>query len=91
MQIGDFTLLCGQNNSGKTYATYALYGFLAYWQQSLDIIHVSQSIVRTLLTEGSVEIDIQQYIKNAPEIMRKCSEEYTKTLSHVFASSPSKF
>ena len=91
MQLGDFNLLCGQNNSGKTYATYALYGFLAYWQQSLDIIHVSQSIVRTLLTEGSVEIDIQQYIKNAPEIMRKCSEEYTKTLSHVFASSPSKF
>jgi energy-coupling factor transporter ATP-binding protein EcfA2 len=91
MQLGDLTVLCGQNNSGKTYATYALYGFLSYWQQSLEIVHVSQSAVQSLLADGSVVIDIQQYIKSAAEIMSKCSKEYTKTLSDVFASSSNKF
>lgn len=91
IRLGDLTVLCGQNNSGKTYATYALYGFLSYWQESLEIIHVSESAVRTLLAEGNVVIDIQQYIKNAAEIMSKCSKEYTKTLSDVFASSSTKF
>ena len=26
--LGDLTLICGKNNTGKTYAAYALYGFL---------------------------------------------------------------
>ena len=25
--LGDLTIICGENNTGKTYATYALYGF----------------------------------------------------------------
>lgn len=37
--LGDMTILCGSNNTGKTYATYALFGFLSYWhkQSSIDI------------------------------------------------------
>ena len=27
--LGDLTIICGENNTGKTYATYALYGFFA--------------------------------------------------------------
>ena len=26
--LGDLTIICGGNNTGKTYATYALFGFL---------------------------------------------------------------
>jgi predicted ATPase len=26
---GDMTIICGRNNTGKTYATYAMYGFLS--------------------------------------------------------------
>ena len=28
--LGDLTLICGENNTGKTYADYALYGFLNF-------------------------------------------------------------
>lgn len=91
MSLGDLTVLCGRNNSGKTYATYAIYGFLSFWQQSLEIVHVSQAAVKTLLAEGSVVIDIQQYIKDSAAIMSRCSSEYTKTLSDVFASSSTNF
>ena len=29
--VGDLTVICGKNNTGKTYVTYATYGFLDYW------------------------------------------------------------
>ncbi|MDR3254433.1 MAG: ATP-binding protein [Synergistaceae bacterium] len=28
IELGDITVICGENNTGKTYAAYALYGFL---------------------------------------------------------------
>ena len=27
-ELGDMTIICGENNTGKTYVTYALFGFL---------------------------------------------------------------
>lgn len=31
LELGDLTIIAGRNNTGKTYVTYALYGFLAMW------------------------------------------------------------
>ena len=36
-ELGDLTIICGSNNTGKTYATYALYGFLFDWRENLDV------------------------------------------------------
>ncbi|TSA81829.1 AAA family ATPase [Helicobacter mehlei] len=30
LEIGDLTLICGENNTGKTYAAYGLYGYLDF-------------------------------------------------------------
>lgn len=32
-EVGDLTIICGENNTGKTYATYSLYGYLQYMRQ----------------------------------------------------------
>ncbi len=32
LALGDFTIIAGRNNTGKTYAVYALYGFLKNWR-----------------------------------------------------------
>ena len=29
-EVGDLTIICGENNTGKTYATYSLYGYLDF-------------------------------------------------------------
>ena len=29
-ELGDMTIICGKNNSGKTYISYATYGFFDY-------------------------------------------------------------
>ena len=36
LELGDFTLIAGRNNTGKTYIVYAMYGFLKMWQHFID-------------------------------------------------------
>ncbi|EAJ6872169.1 AAA family ATPase [Campylobacter coli] len=35
-EVGDITLICGENNTGKTYATYSLYGYLDFMRKIGD-------------------------------------------------------
>ncbi len=84
--LGDLTIICGENNTGKTYATYALHGFLACWGTVLPIV-VPHKDVQKLLNEGSIELNIQTYIDNAQSILNDGCKEYTKLLQNVFSSS----
>ena len=34
-ELGDFTIICGENNTGKTYATSALYGWFSVLRQGV--------------------------------------------------------
>jgi len=43
--LGDFTIICGANNTGKTYATYALFGFLDVWRKMLKIRIENKTVV----------------------------------------------
>ena len=88
--LGELTIICGGNNTGKTYATYALFGFLTFWRNAFSI-KVHDSDVQQLLNDGVTELDIQDYIKNAKEILEEGCKAYTEELAHVFASSEKHF
>ncbi len=88
--LGELTIICGGNNTGKTYATYALFGFLSFWRNAFSI-KVPDGEVRCLLNEGSVDLDIQDYIGNAQSILKKGCAAFTEQLPHVFASSDKHF
>ncbi|MGV8124050.1 MAG: hypothetical protein AB2L14_30230 [Candidatus Xenobiia bacterium LiM19] len=36
-ELADMTIICGSNNTGKTYATHALFGFLSFWREIFSI------------------------------------------------------
>ena len=36
LELGDFTLIAGRNNTGKTYIVYTMYGFLKMWQHFIE-------------------------------------------------------
>lgn len=38
LRLGKLTLLCGKNNTGKTYITYSIYGFLKYLSEAKFIV-----------------------------------------------------
>jgi len=88
--LGELTIICGGNNTGKTYATYALFGFLSFWRDAFSI-KVPDGDVRRLLNEGSIELDIQDYIGNAQTILKNGCKAFTEQLPHVFASSDKHF
>lgn len=89
-ELGDMTIICGGNNTGKTYATYALFGFLTFWRDTLTV-PVAGEVIESLLRDGLVEIDIESYIANAQNFVDDGCRAYTKNLSRVFASSEKYF
>jgi ABC-type lipopolysaccharide export system ATPase subunit len=90
LSLGDMTILCGSNNTGKTYATYALFGFLDYWHEQFSI-DIPDNDINQLFNQGVVHINIADYIKRAPEILAEGCQAYTRLLPDVFAASADKF
>jgi hypothetical protein len=88
--LGELTIICGGNNTGKTYATYALFGFLTFWRDAFAI-KVPDADVRRLLNEGNIDLDIQDYIRNAPTTLKEGCKAFTEQLPYVFASSEKHF
>lgn len=88
--LGDLTILCGQNNTGKTYATYALFGFLSFWREQF-FISVKDEEVQKLLDDGAVHIDIRTYMQQAQEIVDQGCQMYVQQLSKVFAAPEDRF
>ena len=88
--LGDLTILCGKNNTGKTYATYALYGFLNSWREWVNV-EVSDTQIQRLLTDGVIKIGLAQYIETAHEMIAEACERYTNQLDSVFAAPEGQF
>lgn len=88
--LGNLTIICGGNNTGKTYATYALFGFLSSWREILEI-KIDADNLSQLLAEGVTLIDIQQYVDQAEQIVSKASEMYSRQLFNVFAAPAERF
>lgn len=92
--LGDLTIICGGNNTGKTYATYALYGFLKEWRQNIDLIKSAQipsQVIRDLMNDGIVRIDLLDYAQKTGVILQEICELYTQNLSRIFAASEDRF
>jgi AAA15 family ATPase/GTPase len=89
-EIGDLTIICGCNNTGKTYATYALFGFLSFWREAFTVT-VSENKVAQLLAEGVTSINIHEYVESAPKIIDQGCKAYVKQLPIIFASNQKMF
>lgn len=88
--LGDLTIICGCNNTGKTYATYALFGFLSTWRDRLSI-KINTDKIDLLLTDGVVRLDIQEYVEQTEQIVAQGCQAYTKELPKIFAARAERF
>lgn len=85
LELADLTILCGQNNTGKTYVTYALYCLLKSWV-GLTRIGLTAEI-QDLSIKGVVQIDIQEKIVQAwPEISKKVLADFADAFPAMMAS-----
>ncbi len=88
--LGDLTVICGANNTGKTYATYALYGFLSFWREMFSI-EIPDPVIGQLLSGGTVRLDLADYIRRTVEILGQACASYSKELPMVFAAPAERF
>lgn len=80
------TILCGPNNTGKTWVMYALYGFIEKLSGNLKLPEVKK-IISSLYEDGSAELDLEEWIrKHFAEILRKINKQASSRLSSVFNS-----
>lgn len=84
--LGRLTVICGDNNTGKTYATYALYGFLSFWHERYSV-DVNEKEITKLLNEGILHLNVNDYLQRADSILKDCCRKYTQQLPMVFAAS----
>ena len=77
--LGDLTIICGCNNTGKTYATYALFGFLSTWRR-MFAIQINADNIKQLLADGVIRLDIQEYIKQSEQIVKTGCQAYIQEL-----------
>lgn len=91
LSLSDFTILSGLNNTGKTYITYAIYGFLKLWRKVINI-DTSNEDIQQLLTSGSIQIDLLSYVSKAQKYVDSGCKVYSKLLPiEVFGSSEKVF
>jgi hypothetical protein len=88
---GGLTIICGKNNTGKTYATYALYGFINFWNEEFDYNWLDRETVKKLFNTGSVKIEIDGIRRNTHNIVNDACKKYISHLPMVFATHPKYF
>lgn len=88
--LGDLTIICGENNSGKTYAMHATYGFFDYLRSN-PVFSVEQQDLVRLYNEGSITLPLKPYAENLAAYLDRAAEQYSKVLFKVFAGNQSQF
>ncbi len=91
IELAPLTVICGRNNTGKTYATYAVYAFLATWRQ-LTVWDVSHDDLSTLADDGAVSIDMQtQFVDKWDNIKSQTSERWNQFLPRALGAPAERF
>jgi predicted ATPase len=91
LELSDLTLICGENNTGKTYATYAVYGFLRSWRGILKSL-VEPEIERLLKDNSEYRIDLMQMFEGkVNDYLRRMGKAYVRGLPRAFATDSSMF
>ncbi|RKZ52570.1 MAG: hypothetical protein DRR16_24215 [Candidatus Parabeggiatoa sp. nov. 3] len=80
IELGQLTVVCGKNNTGKTYITYSIYGFL---YEKFE-----------LLTKAWADIHKLENISDEEKLKRfnkQLSTLYSQQLCHIFNVNPDEF
>ena len=90
VELNDFTIFTGENNTGKTYATYGIYSLLDKdFQYSLKEI---KPIVKNLYRDGQYDLDLNDFLDtNYLKIKKEIEDSFSKSLPFVFSASANEF
>ncbi|MFM6754676.1 MAG: hypothetical protein ACKPJ4_05115, partial [Dolichospermum sp.] len=90
LELNDFTLLCGANNTGKTYVMYSLYALL---DQRFEVnFNFVENLVKQLSQETVCQYNIQNLIGgNLDDILEEITQGINKHLPNLFGIESDEF
>lgn len=91
LNLNNLTIICGNNNTGKTYVTYAIYGFLRNWNNLLSIVLRKEREIyekkKRNKSDNIDQIDLQKIFEgNINKYLQKMCDEYLENIHRIFAS-----
>jgi len=87
----DLIILCGPNNTGKTYVAYAMYGLMKFRPELPKSKKVSEEI-KNLLDKGQIKLDIVDLLtENDAAYLNAFAKSYVRNIPKVFASDEATF
>lgn len=91
LTLSDLTILCGKNNTGKTYVTNAIYSCFTNVEE-LFRWNLPHELEVTLYENAVATVDLNDVlIPQIPEIIKNASSELSKRLGNYFACSSDLF
>ena len=97
LELGDLTIICGENNTGKTYATYSVFGFLYLCEregvlvENTEIINYIHKKIMLLSRGGTAQFNLGKLIESSEKIFSAASAVYTDRLADIFSTSKHNF
>ena len=90
IELNDFTLFCGKNNSGKTYVMYSLYGLL---EKDFDIrFNFVKKIIEKLKQEGTHRLNVSDILNlHQKEMVKHIEDHFKKYLPRLFGVTDEEF
>ncbi len=95
-EVNDLTIICGENNTGKTYATYAFYGFLSEWRSLLGYFkdsHLEKYVnvldkaeIEKLYNNRKLTLAIPTFKQKMLLMFESFTNEYVEKLPSILAS-----
>ena len=87
---GELTVICGKNNTGKTYISYAFFGILDYIKTCVPI-PVEESLVEDLINHGVANIPLSISKDIVDNFLKNCLSSHKQILPVLFSAQPSHF
>lgn len=85
LELADLTIVCGQNNTGKTYVTYLVFCLLSTWRQFIDL-DLSHDLL-SLRKDGLVKIDLAQRVeRNWSQLCAAALDRFLSAFPEMMAS-----
>lgn len=89
--LAPLTVICGENNTGKTYATYAIYTLLSLWTGLVES-KIPEATLTSLQRDGAVSIDLQEEIVAQWETIKQATcKNWKYLLSSALAAAANRF
>ena len=77
LEFGDLTILCGKNNTGKTYITYNAFNYIDAIRYYLKVPMENQ-YAEQLLEKGKISIPLEPFFKNINKFIEISMEPWVK-------------